>query len=1281
MSVKDEEPLESSEPLRIYLHADQHPISRITSVWTEPVLEKARHEVLDSRDLGVPPSWLSTDHCSTRFMYFWRLSKRKGKGWFWTIYRFARRDLLCGMAASMFCDVCLWSQTSIMDRLLGGMEGKTDSWILYTYTILLFVVSVARLISLTYSNGKVFDVAYLTRGSIMGSIFRHSLHYANGPRQKYCGGRGINVIINDTSRIASTIMISNFIWLTPTRIVTAFAYSYFYIGVYSLPAIVFILLVTSTLYAMARLLKSRRRQLAVATDSRMGLTQEGLQGIKVVKYLALEDEMASKVIDARATELGLLFSVNGVTALCGAIDFWAPLFAATFSIAIMAAYGADLEPGKIFAFIQTCSSLIVPLWVLPSLVGSLVACKVSTKRIDHMLEAETVCHSRKCEDDEEASIIIKDGSFKWDAPPPDPTKKKKRKKKNRIASVHPISPPRLFSLNNVTLSIPRGSLVAIIGKSGAGKTSLLSAMLGDMKLNEGDCRLRGSLGVCEQNGWLIRGTVKENILFGLPFDVARYSAVIKQCALEADMNSFTLGDSTMIGEKGATLSGGQRQRISLARVAYARPEIALLDDPFSAVDANVAQCLFFDCIKNGTLRQATRVITTHHTGFLSSCDLIIAMDEGRIIAVGTFQELLHSTDPYHSTLREVLIKSPIQTADDNQEPPPPVALHTEEFQSSTALDEDTYKEDVNRHAGRAAVRAYSTALGGWWPLLLLGVLAIAADIFKVSREYFLRVIIKGPVADHLKLLSELATVGKVKAIWLYGILGGLQGLFSGMSSIFAVWICQKASERLHAQCLDRVLAARLSVYDVTPVGRILNRFSHDLDMIDSNFPDRITQLLTCLSALISTILLLGVYYPIILPTIILPLIGTFFLLQKFRRSWRQLQQLVGITQGPIVSHFSESLSGLTTIRAFKRFDLFVKKFDDFVNLHIYSCIWRMGIRRWVSLRAGITWTAYCSLVAAICIYLGASSDITGLVIMYVSMTIDSVDWSLRQIAEMESNFISVERLHQYIMALETEVESAIVCKPDNWPSTGRVEFLNVMVQYKPSLPAVISGFSFTFEPGRRVAIVGRSGAGKSTIIGALFRFVELREGAILIDGVDIASTPMKELRRSLAMVPQDPILFTGTLRSNLDPGNRHPDGKIWSLLESVKMRKEIMELPQKLETMIDETGGGFSVGQRQLLCLARALLRDAKIIVMDEATSNLDRETEALMQQSLAEAMKTMTVITIAHRLETILGHDVVIVMGNGRILEFGRPAELAVTGGAFASMLKAASVNLDFLS
>jgi ABC-type multidrug transport system fused ATPase/permease subunit len=1257
------------EPDRIKLFEGLSPLAKLTFTWTEGVLGKARHDVLSTEDLGAPPEWVRTVHSTDRFLYFWGRAKKEGRSWAWAIFRFFQRDMLKSTMVSMTSDVLLWAQAPLFDTLVKGMGRYQGGdvgqlWWLYGYAALIFIIFMTRMIMINYCNAMVFDMSYITRAAIMGAIYRRALGFASGPRQKYMGGRGINVITADANRICTTVTLANFAWIIPVRIIVAGCLAYKYLGVYSLPAMLFILLVIPTLYVMARLLKTRRTRLATAIDNRMGLTQESLQSIRVVKYLALEKYCTDRIDLVRNEELKLLFSANTLLALAGAIDFWAPIFAATLAIATLAFFKHSLEPGVIFAFIQIMASLTIPLWVLPLLIGGLVTSKVAVKRIDALLQADRATdeQTNDCMKEDSAMIRIDNADFQWDAPPPDP-KKKKRSSKNRIASI--IEERRLFSLDNISLRIPRGALVAIIGKTGAGKTSLLSAMIGEMRIRTGVRQLNGSVGLCQQNVWLLAGTFRENILFGLPYDEAHYKSVVKQCALEPDLARFAAGDQTAIGEKGTTVSGGQRQRIGLARIAYARPEVALLDDPLSAVDANVGRSLFFDCIKNGALRDSTRIFTTHHAGFLSECDLIVAMDEGRIVAIGTFKELATSDAPGHAKTRELLSRSPVQPQEDTA----PSFQCNEEATSMSAADSTLqYSEEISRNAGRKAVCSYLRAFGGWWAVFLLAFLALLTEACKVAREYFLKRQMK---------LDPVQNENPVEFSIIYASLGTLQGLLSAAVAVLAVWLCKRAAKRIHKECLVRVMSAKLSVYDTTPIGRILNRFGRDLDSIDSNFPDRVTQLLTCMSALISAILLIGVYYPKVLPTIIVPLLATMWVQQKFRRAWRQLQQITGITLGPIISHFSESLCGLTVIRAFRQQEHFIARFDKLNDLYTYSAIWLMSARRWASLRTEAVWITYLLALSWICIWLNVPPEVTGLVLMYVMHTVESVDWSMRHLAELESCFVSVDRLHQYVMGLESESEAVVTSDPENWPVEGRVEFEKVSVKYKPTLPAVISNFSFTFEPKRRVAIVGRSGAGKSTIITALFRFTDPSEGVIRIDGVDISSVSLKRLRQSLAMVPQDPVLFSGTLRSNLDPAGHYSDEKLWAALDSVKMRYAVQEHYKKLDMIIDEAGAGFSIGQRQLLCLARAVLRGARIIVMDEATSNLDRETECLMQISLDETFRGATVITIAHRLETIMDYDIVIVMGKGKILETGPPCDLAKKGGEFSRMLKAASIGI----
>lgn len=1301
----------SGEPDRIRLHIDRHPVSRLTYSWTRPVIEQARHEVLSSRDLGPPPDWVKTESLTSRLDHFRRRAKREGRGWAWTIFKLCQRDMIRGMSFSGLAEVLIGCYPLLFARLMDNLNKTSQGqdlspWETYGIAAALLGVQLLRLFTVSYCASKMFDLSYMTRSALIGTIYRKSVRLGNGPRQKYLGGRGIQVITADTAKICAAMMITNFVWIIPVRTAAAFVYAYCHFGMYALPAIAVVTLVIPALYWIAQIIRRKSDKLAAVTDDRIGATQEAFENIKVVKYLSLEESSIAKVEAIRKRELRLLFDVNALFSLALAIDNWAPIFASALAIACYELHSTDIQPGPAFSLIQAFGYLALPLWVLPILVGGAIKARGSLARIDQFLDSEEsesspspLCGASATKQ----AIVLDNATFQWDCPPPDPQSRRQRRRIEKGLVVPEPVPREPFRLRALSLAIPEGSLVGVIGKSGAGKSSLLYALLGEMKHTSGSRCVRGSLSICEQSAWLFQGTIRDNILFGLPFEESRYRQVLRECSLEDDLSGFHRGDGTVVGERGASVSGGQRQRIGLARAAYAQAEIVLLDDPLSAVDANVARHLFYRCIKRGILATKTRILTTHHVGYLSDCDMILVMEEGRVIASGTYSQLLSLETEEMSRFRELLLKSPVQV--EPQDPAPPAGPDAHDTDSpptyySSTQDQEGYREDVSRSAGREAVSIYVRALRGWKIVMLITLLAIATEVFNTCKEDLLRQRMKSSTSTSLSTsplapFSSASIISSIFSVFTlstfmsrlvsnfafqYLLLASLHGLFSTLVGIGAVWFCKAASRTIHRECFERVMDARLAVFDATPIGRLLNRFGRDMDFIDANFPDRITQFLVSISSLLSTVILLGCYYPRVLLSIVLPLCGTLVVHQKFRRTWRQLQQISGISVGPIVSHFSESLTGLTTIRTFGQRDQFIKTFDVHTDVLTYSAIWLMSVRRWASLRTETLWIVYWGAVAMYFIWQRQPAETVGPILRYIMSTIESVDFSMRHLAELESCLVSVERLHLYVHQLESDHQDdhASVPFPAAWPNEGRVAFANVSVRYKPTLPLVLIDFTFTFPPKTRVAIVGRSGAGKSTILAALFRFTRLAAGSITIDGVDISRLSVKALRRSLAMVPQDPVLFSGTLRSNLDPFSLNSDAQIWRALESVHLKDSIAQHPRKLDMLIDKAGGDFSIGQRQLLCLARAVLKGSRIIVMDEATSNLDRETEALMQQSLEETFREATIITIAHRLETVMHYDLIVVMGGGRILEAGNPRELARKGeGEFQRMLKSSALDL----
>lgn len=1132
-----------------------HPfLSRTVYSWTEPLLAKARRGLLTGADFGDVPAWCDSRPLTERLDRYVR-ERKGGRGGQWVemILRLFRCDILRSAANSTLSDLLMWVQLwplasflRQLSRLKEAEEAIPISPTLFLYPLGIVLLMLVRLWAISDCLSRIYAIGYLCRSSIMGCLYQKSLRLSNESRQRFSGGKGLNILSGDTNRISITLTLVNFVVLIPVRILTALAIGYYYLGVYAVPGILFILLIIGLLLIMARMLKLCRRRLAKASDDRLGLAQEAFGNIRIIKFLCMETPLEDKIGAARGQELNLLFRVNSLLALATAIDFWAPIFAATLAIACVALCGsAHLEAGALYAFMQAFSSLTIPLMALPMLMGAAVAARVATGRIDEFLlaserfAAPSARHLGPALADADRGAIIqfREASFKWDTfcaaekvdTPADRARQRRRllrrllctrqqdgdgggdddageELEQVVTDTKEFSTP--FVLSNLNLSIPKGALVGITGASGAGKSSLLAAILGEMPsvggslcIGDGESPPPGTISYAQQTAWLAAGTVKENILFGQAYEEARYRSCIEQCQMIHDLQTFCEGDDTIVGGQGsATISGGQRQRINLARAIYAQAQIYLLDDPTSALDARVGRLIFDDCISTGLLAGKTRLVATHQARILSKCDLVIQLRDGEVVWQGRGADYLSvpGAETDASSLQEM---SSSESVDDLMTGGCP----EDDDGNSMALEQDCLRgtsdrrvmeeENISRNASADALSSYLRAFGGPLGFFILIVLVLASETLKVARDGLL----KGRLGAPGGLLGG---GDSVRFAVKYALLGTAQGAVSGILTITTVYLCLRAARILHHEAVGKLLRAQLPVFEETPLGRILGRFTGDLSLIDETFPESITDALFCLSALLSLMLLVGIYHCEMLLSLPLPIIATILLQQRFRRAWRQLHQLCNVAMVPVMSHFSESLGGLCLIRVFGREGDYISEFDRVNSRYCYACVWMMSVRRWASLRSAAVWILYWFLMACYCIYARIPGGAAGLLLSYVGQTIDSVDWAMRHLAEIESCFVSVERLHQYAHNVSSEVSSAVADaagdggKDDagdlwnghgQWPSRGHLVFDQVTIKYSKGTLATIADFTFDFAPGKKIAIVGRSGAGKSTLVGALFR--------------------------------------------------------------------------------------------------------------------------------------------------------------------------------------------------
>uniref|UniRef100_A0A9J7X6J7 ABC-type glutathione-S-conjugate transporter n=1 Tax=Cyprinus carpio carpio TaxID=630221 RepID=A0A9J7X6J7_CYPCA len=819
-------------------------------------------------------------------------------------------------------------------------------------------------------------------------------------------------------------------------------------------------------------------------------------------------------------------------------------------------------------------------------------------------------------------------------------------------------------LKNVSLDIKPGRLVAVVGAVGSGKTSLISALLGELHSLKGRINIKGSVAYVPQQAWIQNATLKDNILFGSNLYEERYLSVVDACALGPDLDLLPGRDHTEIGEKGINLSGGQKQRVSLARAVYSSADVYLLDDPLSAVDSHVGKHLFERVIgPKGLLKDKTRILVTHGIGFLPYVDEIVVLVNGVVSEVGSYDGLRASKGAFSEFL-ETYGKEESNNADARK------GLSPIQHFNETAL-KFTQLHSQQNPLSQVKFSVYLQYLRsmGWcfvtWSFLFYFIQNVAvigqnlwlSDWTEDSVKYF-----NTTYPTHIRDMR----------IGVFGALGLAQGFLVFFGTILLADGSISASRTLHTNLLSNILKVPMVFFDTTPSGRIVNRFAK---MIPMSFRSWIL----CLLGVLGTLFIICLATPIF-TAVIVPMAIVYYFVQRFYvATSRQLRRLDSVSRSPIYSHFGETVSGLSVIRAYGHQKRFLKQNEDTIDQNLKSVYPWIVSNRWLAMRLeslGNLVVFFAALFAVISRD-SLKSGLVGLSISYALNVTQTLNWLVRMTSELETNIVAVERVREYA---EIENEAPWITSnrpPDDWPTAGNIGLDNYKVRYRPELELILHGITCDIASTEKIGIVGRTGAGKSSLTNCLFRIIEASEGRILIDGIDISTLGLHDLRSRLTIIPQDPVLFSGTLRMNLDPFEKSSDEEIWSVLELAHLKDYVRGLPAGLQHEVSEGGENLSVGQRQLLCLARALLRKSRILILDEATAAVDLETDDLIQNTIRREFSHCTVLTIAHRLNTILDSSRVMVLDSGKIVEFDSPSVLLNNQqGHFYSMAKDAGIR-----
>lgn len=1090
---------------------------------------------------------------------------------------------------------------------------------------------------------SLLHVGMKIRVACCSLVYRKALRLNKAALVDTTIGRMVNLLSNDVNRFDVAVLFAQYLVVGPIQMVAATYFMYQKVGVAAIVGVCALFSFIPLQLILAKLIANFRFKMAYKTDERVRLMNEVIAGIQVIKMYTWEKPFAKFVSLARRSEVKFIRSVSYLRGLIFSFFLFGTQFSLFISIFAYIMFGEHITAEKVFvmnAFYNVIRLNMCNFFVQAS--AQIAEANVSIKRLnDFLLNDEKPTHSNNetqlSNDLLEHSITITNAVAKWD-----------QSMSNNL-------------FENLNIKVKRGSTVAIIGPVGSGKSSLLSLILKELTLSEGKLEIDGCISLAAQESWIFTGTVRQNILFGKPFDKRRYKEVVRVCSLSRDFKLFGNGDQTIVGDRGVSLSGGQRARLNLARAIYREADIYLLDDPLSAVDTHVGRELFDRCIW-GYLKDKTVVLVTHQVQFLKDVDEIIILENGTINAQGTFEELQQCGLDFARLLateggekakeeilpaREFLRSNSISSINSFQD------IH----QSFEYRSEETTKGTVTLDV----YKSYVTAGTNWFFLLCIGVLFVAAQL----TSSFGDVLISrwATVEENRNVKNEAVedsfwNFSTETYIYIYaGITVTIITLTLSRSVSFFT-VCMRSSAKLHDNMFNSILCGAMRFFNTTPSGRILNRFSKDMGAMDELLPgamlDFVQLSLMCI-AIVSVIASVNPW--LLLPTAVLSVI-LYSLRRFYLATSRSIKRLEGITRSPVFGHLNASLQGLTTIRAFEAEPILIHEFDGLQDLH--SAAWYLFI---TTSHAFAYWLD-CVCVIYICIVTFSFFAIenalpggnVGLAITQSLGLIGLFQWTVRQSAETENQMTSVERILLYN---NVEHEKTLnTHPPKGWPNMGEIRFVDAFLNYFPQDPPVLKNLSFHIRPLEKIGVVGRTGAGKSSLINALFQLTDTT-GLITIDGINIKEIALKDLRSRISIIPQEPVLFSGTMRTNLDPFNEYPDDALWKALDDVQLKEVIGEQSLGLNSAVAEGGTNYSVGQRQLICLARAILRNNKILILDEATANVDPQTDTVIQITIRQKFAQCTVVTIAHRLNTIMDSDKVLVMDAGTMVEFDHPYKL----------------------
>nr|CAB3219634.1 multidrug resistance-associated protein 5 [Phallusia mammillata] len=1251
---------------------------------------------------------------------------RKGASVWRVVLRFIKTRLIMSTLCILLYAFAVFSTSSFIMHLLLSYVSQRNSTLSYGIILvsILFCVEVLRSSITTLLYAINYRSAIRTRSAMVLFMFKKVLKLSSA-NTAVSVGELVNLCSNDGDRIFEANRMGNLILVGPMLFVAGTIYSTVLLGPIGLFGALIFLATILLQGVLVKAMNKLREKAIVLTELRVKNISEILTFIKLIKMYCWEESFAKRVINLRQKELRLLKMMAFLQSMNVSLAFFTPVLASVVMFSAYIVLGYNLTAQNAFTCIAVFNMMSFGLKVMPLGIRSLADVTVAMGRFRKiMLMDDMESYVQQGTKDKSNAVEISGATFSWqtpreidDLPNSNGSTRKPSETEDLIQDDRSQNLPLV--LKHIDLTIPKGSLVGVCGHVGAGKSSLISALIGQLHLVEGSVALDGALAYATQQAWLMNATIRENVVFGLQHDEKKYQDAIAASGLLDDLDIFPSGDLTEVGDRGINLSGGQKQRISLARALYSDRDIYLLDDPLSAVDVHVGKHIFNEAIlsqlkKNGK----TVLLVTHQLQYLPKCDQVVLMEHGKIKEIKSFEALFQD----NTDLASLGISSLGEEDKLVKEDPSVKSTSTKSAVDSEKelLEQGRLmtKEERGGVIPASVYFAYIKAGSGFFAAFLV----LLFFAFNVGVQQFTNLWLSlwlnlGSV--HAKHLAE---VGNFTALALVDTSGNFSQnvstdttispnmtqttvpsiidptditshpqfkfyllvyfssavfmlLVSVLRGFSFMTLAFTAMKNLHNNMFTRILNAPMEFFDTTPSGRIINRFQKDMDEADAPLPIIWEMFFFNFMTLIFATGLIAYVFPkfLIVVVVICPILVIACIM--FKPAAREMKRLDNMTRSPWFAHITTTISGLDTIRAYQSSSRFVDEFIKQLDKNAIPCYLFACINRWLAVRLDLLMILTCVFATLfVIIYRDIVSPASaGLALSSAFLMSGMLQFTIRLLNEGEARFVSIDRIKYYIDNVIQEKSDCDAKATEDWPKKGVVEFRNVCMRYREGLPLALNNISFKLNPSEKIGVVGRTGSGKSSLAVTLFRLVEVAEGNILIDDLDIGTISLKSLRSKLAIIPQDPVLFTGTVRYNLDPFDHYKEEELWKVLEQTHLKASIQKLPEQLDSALSENGSNLSVGERQLMCLARALLRQSKILVLDEATAAVDGETEKIVQETIQASFVDCTLITIAHRLASVMTCDRIMVLSEGRLVEFDSPQTLLNNqSSVFARMMAA---------